>query len=153
MPYLEQSDAPAARPPKPRADKRVAGWLLVAVMALGSIFVWLVSPVMWLWIASRMQEGSQPSMGPYAVVMIGLLFTTVLAAKGLSALNRLHIRVTATEVDERRQTPWLRSMRGERPTTSKHGVLDVVMLWSVGVALVCAAVWFFAFAGSSLPTP
>jgi hypothetical protein len=30
--------------------------------------------------------------------------------------------------------------------------LDVVMVWSVALALVCFGVWFFAFAGSSLPT-
>lgn len=148
MPYLEQSDIPRTL----TFDRRVLGWLLVLLMALGSIFVWLVSPVMWLWIASRMQHGSTPSMGPYAVVMIGLLITTVLAAKALSALNRVHVRVTATQVDERRQTPWLRSMRGERPTAGRYGVLDVVMLWSVGLALLCAGVWFFAFAGSSLPS-
>ena len=122
-------------------------------MAAGSIFVWLVSPVMWLFIASRMQETSQPSMGPYALVIGGLIFTTVVMAKVLATLNRWHIDVTATEVDERRQTPWLRSMRGERPTASRNGVLDVVMLWSVGIALVCAGLWFFLLAGSSLPKP
>jgi hypothetical protein len=31
-------------------------------------------------------------------------------------------------------------------------VLDVVMVWSVAVALLCFAIWFFVFAGSSLPT-
>jgi hypothetical protein len=30
-------------------------------------------------------------------------------------------------------------------------VLDSVMIVSVGVALLIAAVWFFGFAGSSLP--
>jgi hypothetical protein len=31
-------------------------------------------------------------------------------------------------------------------------MLDVVMVWSVTLALLCFAIWFFAFAGSSLPT-
>jgi hypothetical protein len=30
-------------------------------------------------------------------------------------------------------------------------VLDVVMIWSVSIALFGFAVWFFGFAGSSLP--
>jgi hypothetical protein len=31
-------------------------------------------------------------------------------------------------------------------------VLDVVMVCSVAIAVLCFAVWFFVFAGSSLPT-
>ena len=42
-------------------------------------------------------------------------------------------------------------MRGERTSTRRGGVLDKVMIVSVGVALVAFAVWFFGFAGSSLP--
>jgi hypothetical protein len=42
-------------------------------------------------------------------------------------------------------------MRGERTKAGGSGVLDKVMVVSVGVALVLFAVWFFGFAGSSLP--
>ena len=42
-------------------------------------------------------------------------------------------------------------MRGERDRKRRRSMLDAVMMISVGVALVAAAVWFFAFAGSSLP--
>jgi hypothetical protein len=70
--------------------------------------------------------------------------------KGLGALNRAHIRLTGTEVDEYRPG-WTRSMRGERQVDRRGGVLDKVMIISVGVAAVCFAIWFFGFAGSSLP--
>jgi hypothetical protein len=43
-------------------------------------------------------------------------------------------------------------MRGERDSGRQSTVLDVVMVWSVAFALLCLAVWFFVFAGSSLPT-
>lgn len=129
---------------------RLLAWTLVALMAIGSIAVWLVSPVAWIWIASQMQDGSQPQMGPYLLVMVGLLVTTIVLARALGWLNRRHIEVTKVEVDQRR-TPWLRSMRAERKTASNNGVLDVVMLISVGCALAVAGVWFFFFAGSSLP--
>ena len=42
-------------------------------------------------------------------------------------------------------------VRGERAHTRRGGVLDKVMIVSVGLALLVFAVWFFAFAGSSLP--
>ena len=37
-------------------------------------------------------------------------------------------------------------------SVSRGGVLDKVMIVSVGLAVVAFGVWFFAFAGSSLPT-
>lgn len=139
------------RPASLGVGTRLAAWLLVLAMAVGSITVWLVSPVAWIWIASQMQDGSQPQMGPYLVVMVGLLVTTIVLARLLGWLNRRHIEVTQVEVDQRR-TPWLRSMRAERKVASKNGVLDIVMLISVGIALTCAGIWFFFFAGSSLPS-
>jgi hypothetical protein len=42
-------------------------------------------------------------------------------------------------------------MRGERDRKRRRSVLDSVMIISVGVALLLFGVWFFAFAGSSLP--
>ena len=45
----------------------------------------------------------------------------------------------------------MRSMRGERGSTRKRGVLDTVMIVSVGLALAVFGIWFFGFAGSSLP--
>jgi hypothetical protein len=42
-------------------------------------------------------------------------------------------------------------MRGERTVNRRGGVLDRVMIISVGVAALAFAVWFFGFAGSSLP--
>ena len=41
----------------------------------------------------------------------------------------------------------MRSMRGERGSTRKRGVLDTVMIVSVGLALAGFGVWFFGFAG------
>ncbi len=84
-------------------------------------------------------------------MLIGLPIGMALVGKGLGALDRLHGRLTGRH-EERRRATWLRSMRGERPQTGRGGVLDQVMIVSVGVALVAFAVWFFGFAGSSLPT-
>lgn len=130
--------------------RRVLAWLLVAAMALGSITVWLLSPIGWLLLASRLQSSSQPSMGPYVLVIVGIVATSILVATLLSRANRAHLRLMGTEA-ERRRSPWLKSMRAERHTVSDNGVLDRVMLISVSIAMTCSAIWFFAFAGSSLP--
>jgi hypothetical protein len=46
----------------------------------------------------------------------------------------------------------MKSLRAERDSGRRRTILDVVMVWSVALALVCFAIWFFVFAGSSLPT-
>ena len=45
----------------------------------------------------------------------------------------------------------MKSMRGDRERKRRRSVLDSVMIISVGVALLLFGIWFFAFAGSSLP--
>ncbi len=132
--------------------RHAAGIALVLVMAAGSITMWLVSPVVWLWIASRMTSSSQPSLGPYLLVLVGMAVTAVIIGKFLGVINRLHMQVTGRLHDRREHATWNRSMRGERRSTTDRGVLEQVMAISVGLALVLFGIWFFAFAGSSLPS-
>jgi hypothetical protein len=123
---------------------------LVALMALGSVVMWLGVPLGLVYLASKLADTPNPSMGPYLLIILGLPVGMAVVGKGLGWLNRVHIRLTGTEVDEYRPG-WTRSMRGERQVDRRGGVLDRVMIVSVGVAAVAFAVWFFAFAGSSLP--
>ena len=69
----------------------------------------------------------------------------------LGWLDRVHQVYTRTNDDRPQQAPWMRSMRGERGSTRKRGVLDTVMIVSVIAALVLFGLWFFVLAGSSLP--
>ncbi len=131
--------------------RHAAGVGLVIVMALGSVVVWLVSPVVWLWIGSRMTDSTQPSLGPYLLVLVGVVLTAVVVGKLLGMVNRVHMRVTGRLSDKREHAKWNRSMRGERRSVNDRGVLEQVMAISVSCALVLFGIWFFAFAGSSLP--
>ena len=145
---------PSAGPPRTSAGphRRLAAWGLVLLMAAGSIAMWLVTPALWIWVASRMTSSTQPSAGPYLLVLAGTVVTMAVIGRGLGALNRAHQRLVGAHDERRRQAAWLRSMRGERPVAERpRGVLEVVMLVSAGVALAVMAVWFFGFAGSSLP--
>jgi hypothetical protein len=124
--------------------------LLVALMALGSVVMWIGVPLGLIYLASKLADTPNPSMGPYLLVLIGLPIGMAIIGKGLGALNRAHIRVTGAETDAYRPG-WTRSMRGERKVERRNGVLDRVMIVSVALAGVAFAVWFFGFAGSSLP--
>jgi hypothetical protein len=127
-----------------------AAFALVALMAVGSVVMWIGVPFGLVYLASRLADTPNPSMGPYLLVLIGLPIGMALVGKALGWLNRLHIRLTGAETDEYRPG-WTRSMRGERHVSRRGGVLDKVMVVSVAVAGVAFAVWFFGFAGSSLP--
>ncbi len=133
-----------------RSSWNPAAVVLVALMAVGSVVMWIGVPLALVYIASKLADTPNPSMGPYLLIIIGLPIGMALVGKGLGALNRAHIRITGTEVDEYRPA-WTRSLRGERQVDRRGGVLDRVMIISVALAAVCFAVWFFGFAGSSLP--
>jgi len=133
-----------------RSSWNPAAILLVALMAVGSVVMWIGVPFGLIYLASKLADTPNPSMGPYLVVLLGLPIGMAVVGKGLGVLNRAHIRLTGAEVDQYRPG-WTRSMRGERTVERRGGVLDRVMIVSVVVAAVAFAVWFFAFAGSSLP--
>jgi hypothetical protein len=133
-----------------RSSYSPAAVLLVLLMAAGSVIMWIGVPLGLIYLASRVADSSRPSAGPYLLVLIGLPIGMAVIGKGLGALNRAHIRVTGAETDAYRPG-WTRSMRAERTVNRRGGVLDRVMVVSVALAGVAFAVWFFGFAGSSLP--
>jgi hypothetical protein len=126
---------------------------LILLMALGSVTLWLLSPLFWIWLGSQMQKSSQPSMGPYLLVLVGIGLTTVVIAKLLGSADRAYGRVMTGGLTGRRRLPWNRSLRGERDVDAGQPptVLTTVMVISVGLAGLLFIVWFFTLAGSSLP--
>jgi hypothetical protein len=142
------STSVSAAPVRPLAK---AG--LILLMALGSIVLWIGSPIFWLWLASQMQKDSQAAgFGPYMVVLFGIAVTAVVLAKVLQRLNRAYAAVEGETEPVRVIMPWHRSMRGENEGRAPRTVLDVVMVISVAIGFAAMGIWFFFFAGSSLPT-
>ena len=127
-----------------RLPTRVA---IVAAMALGSIALWVANPMLWLWITARMQT-VDPSMGPYALMLVGITLTAIVLGKGLARLNRLYGDVAGTTPTVRVIMPWRRSLRGGRSRKRETDgrvpvtVLDVVMVISVALAIVALVAWF-----------
>ena len=124
---------------------------LVLLMGVGSIVMWVGVPVGLVYLASRLADSPNPSLGPYLVVFLGLPLGMGVMGKLLGMLDRAHQRLTRTLDARPQQATWMRSMRGERGSTRRRGVLDTVMIVSVGLALLAFGIWFFGFAGSSLP--
>ena len=124
---------------------------LILLMAVGSVFLWIGIPVGWIYAVSKMVNSSQPSLGPYVLLIFGIPITMLLWGKFLFGLDHVYARVTGQESEVRFRPPWLKSMRGERDTRRRLTVLEMTMIVSVSIALVGFAIWFFGFAGSSLP--
>ena len=88
-------------------------------MAFLALNVWTGSPLLAVWLGSKVQgEESQPSMGAYAVV----IFSLIAFSWGLYQLLKLvmgaYQDATGTRPTVRTHAPWLRSMRGERVDTA-----------------------------------
>jgi hypothetical protein len=124
---------------------------LVLLMAVGSVVMWIGLPIALLYAASKLASTSRPTLGPILLVLLGLPLGMALVGRALGALDRAHGRLTRPDAGAPRRAPWLRSMRAERAAVRQGGVLDTVMIVSVAIALAAGAIWFFAFAGSSLP--
>ena len=121
--------------------------MLVLLMAVGSVVMWIGVPLGLIYLASRLADSSQPSAGPYLLVLIGLPVGMAIVGKCLGTLDRLHGAPDRPPSRSATGATWLRSMRAERTSTRRGGVLDQVMIVSVGLALVAFGVWFFGFAG------
>jgi len=133
------------------AGTGVAKVVLIALMAVGSVFLWIGIPVGWLWIGSQLQSDSgQASFGLYLGVLAGIIISMVVMGKILHRLNGVYGRLTGSEV-VRVRMPWHRSLRGEEEGRAPQQILDVVMVASVMAAGFALLVWFLFFAGSSLP--
>jgi hypothetical protein len=124
---------------------------LIALMAIGSVIMWIGVPVGLIYLVSQLADSPKPGMGLYVVLIVGLPAGMALVGKGLGALDRVHGQYTGLDDGKPQQAAWLKSMRGERDRRRRRSVLDSVMIISVAIALVIAAIWFFGFAGSSLP--
>jgi hypothetical protein len=125
---------------------------LAAVMAFLALNVWTGSPLLALWIGSRIQgESSQPSMGAVAAVVGCLALFSFVLYQALKRVSYAYQAATGTLPTVRTHAPWLRSMRDERPgsTVRITGAERIVMVVVI-VAAVAFEVWFFFFSGSSI---
>lgn len=112
-------------------------------------------PLLWVWIGSLIQgsRGSSAVEASTAVaIMVGILVTYVVIL-----LIAASIQVRLSGPAEKRpptRYPWNRSMRDEpyRPGTTKLSPVEAVFVGTAIVASIAMLIWFFAFAGSPLPT-
>jgi len=144
----------AEREERPRLvmPKRIA---LAAATMLVSINIWTGCPLLAVWVGSQVAGDSGLSMGALFAVVAVLAVSVAAGVLALSWLSAKYDELSGRPRAQRRTSPWMRSMRGEREEHAKErqgtsGIERIVVI-SVVAAVVAFEVWFFFFAGSSLP--
>ncbi|HEX8207376.1 MAG TPA: hypothetical protein VF587_15040 [Solirubrobacteraceae bacterium] len=142
-----------APPPRLLWLKRSA---LVSASALAAINIWTGAPLLAVWVGSQAAAGSRLSMGAVGVVIVVLAASCIALTMAVSWLSARYDELTGRPPEARRTSPWLRSMRGEREQEARrrHGIspIERVIVIVVVLGVLAFEVWFFFFAGSSLPS-
>jgi hypothetical protein len=153
--FIDPRNVSNSSPPGDTIARVVKRFGLAALMAFLALNVWIGSPLLALWIGSRIQgDASQPSFGALAAVLLCLIVFSVLLYQALKRVTYAYQEATGTLPTVRTHAPWLRSMRDERPDypggsapiTGAERIVIVVVI----VAAVAFEVWFFFFSGSSI---
>lgn len=113
----------------------VGATLVLLIMFLGSLVLWVGTPLLWLWIGSQVQAAA--SLGAaLGTMFFGAIITIALIA---AILGKLSDTYRANCLARGREDPG-------------HVVLEGVLVVSAGLTLAVFAVWFLFFAGAN-PVP
>ena len=113
----------------------MAAILVVLIMLIGSLVLWLGTPLLWLWIGSQIEAVTSVGAAVGAT-FLGAVLTIVLVAGVLAKLSNVY---RANCVARGLGDPG-------------HVVLEMVLVVSASVSLVGFVVWFFFLAGAE-PLP
>ncbi len=110
--------------------------LVVAIMFIGSLGLWIGTPLLWLWVGSQIQGATESLGAALGVMFVGVIATIALVASLLAKLSNVY-----------RSNCLARGMNDPG-----HFVLEGVLVVSAGLTIVVFVVWFFFLAGTS-PIP
>jgi hypothetical protein len=143
----------AAQPdPMPRGRALVLRILLAALTAILAVNLYTGAPLFAIWVGSRVQQGTQLTMGTVAVVIGVLVASVAFLVWALTRVEAAYKAVTGQQT-HRRTPPWLRSMRGEREEEMRRRPLtgyEKSLVVAVVGAMAAFEVWFFFFSGSPI---
>ena len=110
--------------------------LVVAIMFLGSLGLWVGTPLLWLWVGSQIQGATQSLGTALAAMFVGVMLTVTVMASVLAKLSEVYRSNCLA--------------RGQ--DDPGHLVLEGVLVVSAGLTLVVFVIWFFFLAGAD-PVP
>jgi hypothetical protein len=153
-PHLALGPRNRAHEPVRRHGVRVTRVALLCLMTLATLNIWTGSPLLALWIGSRVQGTRGPSMLAVAAAAVSLGALSYGLVRLLARLDAAYGRVAGRPTSVSRHVPWLRSMRGERPHQLEHASelspLERILIVSVVVVVALFEIWFFFYSPSPI---
>lgn len=133
----------------PRQHRIVAAFVAFLMLLL-ALSMWTVIPLIWLWIGSQLAATQFPSLGPYAIVLFGVIVSILFVGWLLGLLNEVYLKLTGVRNVAPIRLGWLKSLRDSEKTQRPPSVLETVIVSSVLIAAIAMVAWFFTLAGSPL---
>src|SRR5215469_7190477 len=103
--------------------------LVVLIMFIGSLVLWVGTPLLWLWIGSQIQGATSSLGAALGSSFIGVVLTIGLVASVLGKLSDVYRA----------------NCRSRGLADPGHVVLEGVLVVSAALTLVAFVVWFFFF--------
>jgi hypothetical protein len=110
--------------------------LVVLIMFIGSLVLWVGTPLLWLWVGSQIQGATESLGAALGAMFIGVVITITFLASVLAKLSDFYRGNCVA--------------RGH--SDPGHTVLEAVLVVSAGLTLTIFAIWFLFVAGAS-PVP
>jgi hypothetical protein len=110
--------------------------LVISIMFIGSIVLWVGTPLAWLWVASQIQGATESLGTALLAAFVGVLVTVTALGSVLARLSDVY-----------RGNCIARGLNDPG-----HVMLEGVLVVSAGLTLVAFGIWFFFLAGAS-PVP
>jgi len=110
--------------------------LVVLIMFIGSLVLWIGTPLLWLWVGSQIQGATSSLGAALGAMFIGVIATIAVIASILAKLSNVYRA----------------NCRSRGLDDPGHFVLESVLVVSAGFTIVAFILWFFLFAGTS-PVP
>jgi len=110
--------------------------LVISIMFIGSVVLWVGTPLAWLWVASQIQGATESLGTALLAAFIGVLVTVTALGSLLARLSDVYrANCVARGLDD-----------------PGHVMLEGVLVVSAGLTLIAFGIWFFFLAGAS-PVP
>jgi hypothetical protein len=125
-------------------------------MTVVGLNLWTGSPLLAVWVGAQVQrDQSTLSMGTVFIIIAVMGVVSFALFQALRWLDARYGEVIGRKPGTRQPVPWLKSLSGERipakrprePLTAVERILVLVVVLAIG----SFEIWFFFFAGSSLP--
>ncbi|MEO6857417.1 MAG: hypothetical protein ABI323_02365 [Solirubrobacteraceae bacterium] len=110
--------------------------LLTLIMFIGSLGLWVGTPLLWLWVGSQIQGATESIGTAIGAMFVGVVLQIMVLASVLAKLSDVY-RANCVA-------------RGQ--SDPGHVVLEAVLVISAGLTMAVFVIWFFLFAGAS-PVP